>query len=144
MSGVLVDLAEHGATVVVRIGGPSGDLSGRLVGVGRDFLVLEEPSCATLIALHAIDAVVAEPSASPRVLEPSGDERSPTVALDFAGAVAALAADRLPVRLRLAGGQTLAGELTGVGSDVIWLRASPPKRALVYVPLGAVLACSPR
>jgi hypothetical protein len=137
--GLLVDLAEAPAVVTFALGEPHGDLVGRVAGVGRDFVVVEERSGrVTLVSLAAVDAVRVD-GARPAS---TGDRAAP-VELDLAGALAALSADRAGARLRLAGGQIVSGDLVGVGIDVAIVRPAGPARASIYVPLSAVLTCTP-
>ncbi|MBO0729510.1 MAG: hypothetical protein J2P57_09640 [Acidimicrobiaceae bacterium] len=141
---VLVDLAERGSPVVVRIGGTAGDLRGHLVGVGQDFVVLQDHAgAATMVALPAIDLFAIDGEHDRAGSEPAADNRTPTVSLDLVGALTDLAADRAPVRLRLAGGQIVVGDLLGVGTDVLWMREHTSRHSTLYVPVGAVLACTP-
>jgi hypothetical protein len=88
--------------------------------------------------LAAVDAVRVD-----RARPASTGDRPAPVELDLAGALAALSADRAGARLRLAGGQTVSGELVGVGIDVAVVRPPLPARASIYVPLSAVLTCTP-
>jgi hypothetical protein len=142
---ILVDLAEARSRAAISVGGGFADVHGRVVGVGNDFVVVEHQGAATLVALHAVEAL--RPDAGQgddpiALAAPSGGERRAVIEVNLLAALAALAAHRSPVRLRLAGGGTLSAELRGVGVDVVML-ASPTPRRTVYIPLTAILACTP-
>jgi hypothetical protein len=146
--GVLVDLAERSASVALLVG--SHRLRGRLVGVGRDFCVLEQPSGRPiLIALSALGSLtVATPAGSRpggigRIEAPGGD-RDPEVTLSLAAALGALAEERSPAALVVAGGHQEEGTLIGAGADVLTLRTDGQPRRLIHIPLEAVWICEPR
>ncbi len=133
LRGVLVELAENAAEVSVRTA--QRVRHGRLVAVGTDLCVLEDQrSHATIISLDALVAVEAGP------VTVTG-RRPPELALGFADALAALAAELLPVRLEVAGGD-VAGDLIGTGEDVVILRSPAPTRHQVYVGLDQIGACA--
>ena len=139
-SGILVDLAEQGAVVTAVIAGRPR--RGRIVGVGRDFCVLEsEPRRTALVLLEAISEVRPEPEASRGL--PVGD-RDAAIALPLITALALLAEDRHPVALVTGAGLESTGILVSAGQDVLTLRAAPPGRRLAYVPLSAVALCELR
>lgn len=134
-AGVLVDLAERGADVIV--GSAGGRRSGRLVGVGRDFCVLEQRiGRPAIVATAAITSVRAAPASE----SPAGD-RAPALELSLAAALGALADDRAPVGLYLDAGETVDGELIAAGQDVVTVRSAA---RVVYVPLRAVMVCELR
>jgi hypothetical protein len=142
LTGTLLDLAEGEAPVTVL--STQRRFSGRLVGVGSDLCVLEAPARVTVIALRQVIAVRPHPSpATPRPPTASGD-RAAHLTMTFRSALAAMAMDLSPVRLALIGTETLTGELTGAGDDVITLRLPgiPPRPA--YLPIAAVEAFSPQ
>lgn len=136
--GTLVDLAEAGNPVNVATA--SHRLGGRLVGVGPDLCVVEEPARITVVDLGCVVAVTPQGAAP---VAAAGD-RATAVELTFAEALATLAADLTPVRLGLRGGETLSGDLVAAGEDVVTLRlaANPPR--MTYVPGAAVEAFSLR
>jgi hypothetical protein len=138
-TGILVDLAERGAGVTVSLGG--NRCTGWIVGVGRDFCVVEQAvrRRPALIPLSAISYVSAD---QPGGAMPSGD-RPTGLDLSMAAALAALAEERVPVALRV-GGDEVEGEVIGVGEDVVTLRANAPAGRLVHVPLAAVTFCEVR
>jgi hypothetical protein len=138
VAGVLVDLAEGGAAVTLA----SGDfrLNGHLVGVGSDFCVVDQAGGRpALVATSAIAAVWPGPSAG---VDIAGD-RAPALQLSFTGALALLAEDRVPVRLRV-GSLTVEGDLVRVGDQVLTLRGPPPGRRPLYVPCAGVQVCEIR
>jgi hypothetical protein len=138
-AGVLIDLAEQAATVVIGMGRLR--CSGRIVGVARDFCVLQQSGGRpALIALEAISAVW-PPSRGAE--SPAGDRR-PSLALSMAGALSALADERARVSLTLSDGDQVEGELVTVGEDVITLRTEAPARRSVYVRLASVRSCEVR
>jgi hypothetical protein len=138
-AGIMVDLAEQATTVVIGMGPLR--LTGRIVGVARDFCVVEQAGGRpVLIALDAISAVWPAPSGAG---SPGGD-RPPGLALSMAGALSALADERSRVLLTLEDGDQLEGELVAVGEDVITLRTQPPSRRSIYVRLASVRSCEIR
>ena len=141
LSGVLVDLAERGATVGLQTANHL--LRGRLVGTGPDLAVVEDGQhCTTMVNLAALVSVDV-----PGTLSTNGSpllgHRSPLLPLSFADALATLAAEILPVRLHLAG-EDLLGDLVAAGEDVLVLRLSSSSRRHRYVNLSRVEACSLR
>jgi hypothetical protein len=138
--GVLVDLAEQAAPVTVVVAGQRR--SGRLVGVGRDFCVLQgEHGRAALIRLPEISQLWPDIRA---LDEPPAGDRSPSIDLPLISALALLADERSPVGLISGGGLETVGELVAAGDDVLTVRTAPPARRLVYVPLDSVAVCELR
>ncbi len=138
-AGVLVDLAEQAATVVIGMGRVR--CTGRIVGVARDFCVVQQAAGRPLlIGLEAISAVW---PASRGGGFAAGDRR-PSLALSMAGALSALAEERARVALTLSEGDQVEGELVAVGEDVITLRTEAPSRRSVYVRLASVRSCEIR
>lgn len=139
-TGVLVDLAEQASQVTVMVAGHRR--CGRLVGVGRDFCVLEPDRGRTaLIALLQVTELWPD---GPAFSDPPGGDRSPAIDLALMAALALLAEDRAPVGVFSTGGLETAGDLVAAGDDVLTLRTGMPGRRLVYVPLGAVAVCELR
>ena len=138
-TGILVDLAERGAGVTLSVGGHR--CTGWIVGVGRDFCVVEQAGRRrpALIPLAPISYVSAD---QPGRAIPTGD-RPAGMELSMAAALAALAEERVPVALR-AGAEQVEGKVIGVGEDVVTLRADAPAGRLVHVPLAAVTFCEVR
>jgi hypothetical protein len=135
--GLLVDLAEQAAPVVLWL--PDHTCIGRLVGVGRDFCVVNQTSGrAAVVALQWLSAVSPERAAP----LPAGD-RSPALELTLIAAFAAMAEERLPVSIKVRS-KALEGEVHSVGEDVVTLRGDPPARQMVHIPVGAVMSCELR
>ncbi len=128
IAGVLLDLAERAAVVVVQ-GGAGRSHRGRIRAVGDDFVALRTPTGDLLLRDDAIVAVRADGPA------PTGD-RAPALAIGFAEAVAATAGDRPRVLVVARDGTGLAGQLRHVGRDVMTLRLDTA--GTVYVPLASV------
>jgi hypothetical protein len=138
MVGTLVDLAEQRGAVALVVG--SRTVSGQLIGVGRDGVVLAEPSgAATVVALARI-AAVRVTGRRAGTGEATG-ERRPAGLWGVVDALAALAEDRSPVRLGLAGGETLTGVLLSVGADVMTVRLTGGLHA--HVALAAIETATP-
>lgn len=156
--GVLVDLAERESEVTVALaspapsahpagsGSPSGAtlaalrLTGRLIGVGRDFCVLERTDRAmTLVRLAAVTAVWSSGTATPR---PSGDRPAP-LSLSIEAVLAELAASGASVVVGTLTGP-VEGDLVSVGEDVLTLRHRSSVRPVVHVPTAAVQWCEMR
>ena len=132
--GLLVDLAEARTDVTVTAG-PGSTRTGRLVGVAQDFVVLEQtgrgPVLVPTAGLHAVTPL--DPSARPA----GAGERRPPSRLSLAAALEALAAEKAPARVQLAG-QTILGAIVGCGEDVLTVRSEGGARP-VYVALNAVV-----
>jgi hypothetical protein len=138
-AGVLVDLAEQATNVVIGMGRVR--CTGRIVGVARDFCVVQQAAGRpVLIALDAISAVWPASQTSGFA---AGDRRA-SLALSMAGALSALADERGRVALMLEDGDQVEGELFSVGEDVIALRIEAPSRRSVYVRLASVRSCEIR
>jgi hypothetical protein len=138
--GVVVDLAERAAPVTAVVAGQRRP--GRLVGVGRDFCVLQADTGRTaLVALSAISELWPDGPAARDT--PAGD-RGAAINLPLMTALAMLAEDRSPVALISSTGVETSGELVAAGEDVLTLRTAPPGRRLVYVPARAVAVCELR
>ncbi len=138
--GVLVDLAEQAAVVTVMVAGQRR--SGHLVGVGRDFCVLQTAhGRAVLISLPEIAQLWPD---SGRGDDPPTGDRPPSIDLPLMTGLALLAEERSPVVLVSGYGLETAGELVAVGEDVVTLRTAPPARRLVHVPTSRVAVCELR
>jgi hypothetical protein len=130
--GILVDLAEQAAGVVIGIG--EHRCSGRVVGVSRDFCLVEQLNGRpAIVPLAAVSSVMPDGRAP---AAPAGD-RDPVLTLSLVSALAVMAEDRAPVAVR-AGPDHIEGELTSAGEDVICLRTGPPARRIFYVPVGSL------
>ena len=136
--GLLVDLAERQAAVVVQ-GGDRAHV-GRLRGVGRDVAVLEGVAGAvTLLAVNAITSIQLAP---PETGPPASGCRPATTRLSLGVALAALSAERSTVQLGLRGGQAITGTLLAVGDDVASIRPLAGRAATLYVPIEAITWCA--
>lgn len=119
-AGIALDLAERRSGVIARTasGRPH---RGRIVAVGRDFLVVRDTAGPPVfIALGALTVLRPEPAASG-----GGDhtgQRPPPLAVGLGGVLARLAAERPRVQLTCTGDpEPLAGRLRSVGADVATL-----------------------
>lgn len=138
-TGILVDLAERSAVVALAV--PGARLSGRLVGVGRDFCVLEPAGGRPAVVAAAWISSLA-PAGPARAgtgagAGAPGGSREPALDMGLASVMAALMDDRAPVVVSAAG-QPHAGEVLAVGDDVVTIRAPAPQRRQVHIPLGAI------
>lgn len=141
LAGLLVDLAERRAQVTLTVG--TRRVSGRLAGVGRDACAASEASGgAAIVALdHLVAVHVASPGGRGAGSEPPSGRRPPQGPWGLVDALAALAAERSRVRLALASGELLTGDLLGAGEDVVTLRPSDT-RLLVHVAIAAIQSCT--
>ena len=134
LAGVLVDLAERRAAVVVRTS--SGIVHrGRLVAVGQDFAALTgdgDRAPATFVATAALVSV--RPVDGPAAAA-TGD-RAPSD-LDLGSVLAGAAVERPRVRVAV-GVEQVVGELLAAGLDVVTVRTDGDPPAVVYVPLASV------
>jgi hypothetical protein len=139
-TGLLVDMAESEAPVVLGVG--TERLSGRVMGVGLDFLVLEAAGGnPALVVLNAVSAIWPSPESKPSVA--TGD-REPTLELSLAAALSLMAEQRLPVSLMLSGGHEVAGDLVAVGEDVLTVQISRQPKRLASAPLASLALCELR
>jgi hypothetical protein len=127
LAGTLLDLAESSVPVSVHTAG-GGVHSGVLIVVGTKVCVLSCDQAFVVIALSAITTVWPP--------GPSLGDRVPTLALDLAGVLAVIVADRPSVQLQLHDGRTVCGVLEQVGQDVVTV--SHPD---ALIPTGAIAAC---
>lgn len=138
--GLLVDLAERNAAVSVTADGAR--LTGRIVGVARDFFVLEpaggRPVLVTTGWATSVSAAPQEPAAGP-----VGGDRRPALDLSLLSALDVLAEERSPVSIR-AGTTTFEGDLLSVGEDVLTLRSTAARRRMIHLPAYAVVWCELR
>jgi hypothetical protein len=132
LAGILVDLAERATAVVIGIG--EHRCSGRVVGVSRDFCLVEQLNGRP--AIVPLTAVTSVAPGGPAPSTPAGD-RHPVLSLSLVSALAAMAEDRAPVAVR-AGADHIEGDLTSAGEDVVCVRSGPPARKLSYVPVGSL------
>lgn len=130
VAGVLLDLAERAATVVVQ-GVANRTHRGTVRAVGEDFVALRTGRNDVLVPFDAVVAIRAEGQPV------GGGERAHALDIAFAEAVAATAGDRPRVLVVARDGSGLAGELRSVGRDVLTLRLADATD-VVYVPLASV------
>ena len=133
-AGVVVDLAEREAVVLVRT--TSGRRHRGVVAVvGADFLLLRaEPPRWLLLPFGAVTTVRGIDEAG----RPAAGRREPTVDLLLGEALDAMASDRTRVAVVAAGDpDPVSGELEAVGDDVLTVRldAQTPNRAYVRIAL---------
>lgn len=135
--GVLVDLAEREARVAVSAGGVQR--SGRIVGVGADFCVLDAGAAggASLVVTAALSTVWPEGRSS----GPAGGSRVAALEMSLGSALSLLAEERTPVRLALRGGEQLAGELSAAGDDVVTVTVKGGRLRHAHVAVSALAVC---
>ena len=133
-AGVLLDLAERGATVVVT--GRAGRRHRGIVrAVATDFVGIQTDTGGdVLLTFAGIASVRPEPGAA----APLGD-RAVAVDVGLAEVLAAVADDRPRLLVvTLADAEGLAGELRAVGRDVLTLRLDGADRTPSYVPVASL------
>jgi len=135
-AGVLVDLAERGATVTVTVTGGRRHL-GRIVAVGADFVGLRGDSGRlVLLALGAVARVRPAPPVRRVAGEPRpGPEAAAGVTLVD---VLAQAVDGRPRVSMYLGDDHLVGELRSVGADVLAVSVDGQISGLAYARLASV------
>lgn len=148
LAGILTDLAERRAEVVVTT--RTRQMAGWLLGVAKDFFVLEDRDRAGVLVATEHLASISPLTRDAQRADPSG-ERPPPLSLLLVDALVMLTADRSPVRLGLVDGEAVLGDLVAVGRDVVTLRRGPqeggrgPTRpGNLYVALASIEVCAPR
>ena len=154
LAGVLTDLAERGAAVVIRTRG-GRQHRGRVHTVGLDLVALDSADTGPVNdgltddgladvgvggAGQTVLALAAVASVRPQVGQPAvtGD-RPLRTSLRLAEVLAGLAAERERARLVTLGGEdAVTGTVQAVGRDVIAVRTEAQAAAIVYIPLAAV------
>jgi hypothetical protein len=132
-SGLMVDLAEDEASVIVKTA--TARWTGRLVGTGQDFAVLERTSAGPVLV--RLDSVISVGRTDDPVRAgAAAGHRPPPLSLDLAAAVDGLVAEGSPVTL-WAAGEAIRGRLTGAGRDLLSVRPEG-SRSELYVRLGGV------
>lgn len=133
-AGVLLDLAERGGPVVLSLSG--GRRHRGVVGaVGRDFCLLLTDQGGQVVVAHRGIASVRPEGRSAGA--PGG--RPVAVSAGLAEALAIVAEDRPRALVVTAGDDGLAGELRGVGRDVLTLLLDGPDRPRAHVPIDNVV-----
>ncbi|MDA8047970.1 MAG: hypothetical protein M0Z30_22505 [Actinomycetota bacterium] len=147
-SGILVDLAEVGAEVTLSLRG-ARRVVGRLVGTGRDLVVIERARRGpVLVPVGAISSVIPSAGHPPpeipgrfgagRAGEPRpGGQRPPALDLGLADALDALGADGAPVTVHTAD-ESFHGVVSACGQDLVTVRAEGAERRPVHIALGAI------
>lgn len=133
-AGVLVDLAERGAPVVVHSRGQRRH-RGVIAAVGHDFCALRADAGGdVLVAFRGIGSVRPEPG-----LPDAGGDRLVLARVGLAEMLSIAAAERPRVLVvTTMGDEGIAGELRSVGRDVVTVRLDGPSRSSAYVPLDTV------
>jgi hypothetical protein len=139
LTGTLVDLAEQGADATLVVG--TRNATGRLVGVGGDGCVLADRAGGVTIVALARIAAIRVAGRRRGTGEATGD-RAPAGEWTLLDALGALASERTPVQLSLAGGEVVRGDLVSVGEDVLTLRTGAGD-TWTHVAVAAVETCSP-
>ena len=136
--GVLVDLAEQGAPVVIH-GRGGRRHRGTIAAVASDFCALRTSGDRdVLLAFGGIGSV--RPDA--RTASPSGD-RAVRADLGLAEMLSVLAVERPRVLIvTTADAESIAGELRSVGRDVVTIRLDGAPRASAYVAIAAIAEVS--
>lgn len=142
-AGLAADLAERRARVVVHVAGDRLH-RGRLIASGADFVLLvtgDESSrpLPLILAFNCITAVRQESGEAP----PGPVERWSGETLPSLGSLLArLSAERPRLRVVLAGGEAVVGDLDSVGEDVAIIRLSGGQPGSAYLRLAAVTEVS--
>lgn len=132
--GTLVDLAEAGAGVSIgMIGGGRHD--GVPVGLGVDFVVLDDRGEHVTIRIPAITLVRPHPGAGVPVA--TGD-RAAALDLTFVELLARLVAGQPEVAVAVMSGEVVSGTMLSVGTDVVTLRVAPGADGIAYCSATAV------
>jgi len=135
-AGVLVDLAERGATVTMTVTGGRRHL-GRIVAVGADFVALRgDGGPLVLVAL----AAVARVRPAPPERRVTGDDRpgpEPPAEVTLADVLAQAVEGRPRLSLYL-GDDHLVGDLRAVGADVLSVSVDGQFSGLAYARLASV------
>ncbi len=114
-----------------------GGVSGQLVEVGADWLLVVERAVAALVPLRQVAAIggLGSRSAAP------GSEGRVGAALDLRHALRRLARDRAAVVVSVVDGSTLSGTLDRIGADFVEIAEHPvdePRRAVAVRQVSAV------
>ena len=135
-AGVALDLAEQGVVVVVRAASGRSH-RGRVLAVGRDFVVLRDGAKPPVfLASWAVSSVRPQPGFSEGG-DSSGGRAAP-LDVSLAALLAGLAGERPRVQVAAAGDEPVAGELRSVGLDVLTIRLDGDRRLVAHVRLAAV------
>ena len=133
--GIAVDLAERGSVVVARTSSGRAH-RGRVLAVGRDFVVLRDAA-----GPPAFLAVPALASLRPQPGDGRGDVAGARVApldVGLAALLVVLAADRPRVQVSAVGDEPVAGQLRSAGVDVVTIRLDGDAGLRAHLRVGAV------
>lgn len=128
-AGLLVDLAEQHAEVVIEVAG-QGRCQGRVDAVGVDHVVLAGRAHRWLISWSAIATVRPTRSELAHATPRRGGAPAGQPIME---ALRGLVAERTPVTVRGVGGDPTEGQLVAAGADLITVRTA--SGALVHLPL---------
>jgi hypothetical protein len=131
MLGVLVDLVESHATVVLETAG-GRRLSGNLRAVGLDFCALVEHGRWNLVPLAAV--TLAKATSARR--SAAGDRSAPLDS-SLAEALLEVLEDRARLGVNVASGTHLGGTIVSVGQDLITLRLDGDQ-GHAHIPLASI------
>lgn len=132
--GSLVDLAESGVRVSLRLAG-GHRVDGALTLVGVDVVALADGARLTVVASDAIAVVRPAPGDG---ADPATGDRGPVVDLTFVEVLARLGAEPTPVAVGLRDGDVVGGDLVATGADVLSVRVAPGGAGLAYVSAASV------
>jgi hypothetical protein len=137
-AGVLVDLAEQGATVSIE-GRNARRHRGRIVVVAHDFCALRTQAGRDVLLSYA---GIASVRPERRSVAPTGD-RAVRLEATLDDALGILAEDRPRVLIvTLAGDNGMAGELRSVGRDVLTLRLDGDPAAPAFIAIAVIAEVS--
>lgn len=141
-AGLLVDLAERRAAVVVRT--VAGRMHrGQVAAVGADFALLrsiqDRPILLPLVAVSTVRPAGVGDDGRNGGDGPASGRRRTTVDLLLAEALEALAGDRCRIAVAAAGDRdVIGGELEAIGDDVLTIRLDGAGRKRTFISLAAV------
>lgn len=142
-AGLLADLAERRATVVVHLAGERVH-RGRVLAAGIDFVLLAAggdgsrptPLLLSLAEVTALRQEAGEPPVGPSKRR-AGEEPATLASL-----LASLSGERRQVRVVLTGGEGVTGDLESVGEDLMTIRIGNGRQGVTYLRLTAVVEVS--
>lgn len=134
-AGVALDLAERGTAVVARTS--SGRTHrGRVLAVGRDFVVLRDGAGPpAFLALGAVSSFRPQPGSAS--VDTAGGRAAP-LDVGLAALLVGVAAQRPRVQVTAVGDEPVAGQLRSVGLDVLTLRLDGGAAVRAHVRFDAV------
>jgi hypothetical protein len=137
-AGLALDLAERGMGVIARTAGGRPH-RGRIVAVGRDFVVVRDgPRPPAFLPLAAMTVLRPEPAVGGPPDDAAGARPAP-VDVSLAAALVRLAAERPRVQLTSMGDpEPMAGELRSVGADVATVHLDGDGRLVAHVRLATL------